>query len=317
MKISIIIPVFNGEKYIERCVNSIEQGKKYNKNIDVIIVDDGSTDSTYTISENLTKRYDNIRVFHKKNGGVSSARNFGLTVAQGDFALFVDADDTLNKMAFPIIIKEIQNHEADYYMFPLEKEVKKGIIQKQNYSVIGKTVSVDEAYEYFYIDGNNGPWSKLFKLEILKKHGIHFHKELKIHEDVVFCMEYLEHCRNIRYCEEVIYTYSYNETGALRRHKIEYLDNYSTVYYFWREYFWRHGLERYIEGLNCSFLHKMLTTSAKLVKHGTSVSEINHKLDDNQLFREIKRMNFKGIRWNTEKELLIHKMYYLISMKVK
>lgn len=317
MNISIIIPVFNGEKYIERCVDSIEQEKKYNKNIDIIIVDDGSADNTYTISEGLTKKYNNVHVFHKKNGGVSSARNYGLTVAQGDFVLFVDADDMLNKTAIPLMIKEIQNNEADYYVFPIEKEVKKGCIQKQNYSAIGKTVSAETAYEYFYVDGNNGPWSKLFKLEILREHGIHFHEELMIHEDVVFCMEYLEHCRNVRYCEEVIYTYSYNETGAARRHKIEYLSNYSTVYYLWKEYLQRHGLEKYIGELNCSFLHKMITTSAKLVKHGTSVSDIDRKLDDNCLFHEINRMHFNGVRWKIEKELLIHKKYYLISFKVK
>ena len=169
MNISIIIPVFNGAKYIERCINSIEQERQYSKNIDVIIVDDGSTDNTYAVLENLAKKYDNIQVFHKENGGVSSARNYGLDAAQGDFVLFVDVDDILKKTAISSIMKELQENEADYYIFPVEKELTKGIVQKQNYSITGKTVSIEEAYEYFYVDGNNGPWSKLFKLEIVKK----------------------------------------------------------------------------------------------------------------------------------------------------
>lgn len=317
MKISIIIPVFNGEKCIERCVNSIEYEKQYKKNIDIIIVDDGSIDNTYTIAEKLARKYSNVYVFHKENGGVSSARNLGLTVAQGDFALFVDADDTLGKVALSSIMKEVYKHEADYYMFPIEKEVQKGIFQKQNYSVIGMTVPVDEAYEYFYVDGNNGPWSKLFKLKIVHENGLHFHEELKIHEDVIFCMEYLEHCKNVRYCEDVIYTYSFSEMGAARRHKIEYLSNYSTVYYLWMAYMKRHGLDKYLGELNCTFLHKMLTTSAKLAKRGMKVIEINHKLDSNRLFHEIKSIHFTEMRWKIEKALLVYKKYYLISFKVK
>lgn len=317
MGVSIIIPVFNGEKCIKKCIDSIEQEKQYEKNIDVIVVNDGSTDNTFAVLEKLAQQYNNVHVFHKENGGVSSARNFGLTIAQKDFVLFVDADDTLEKAALSSIMKEVQKNEADYYVFPIEKEVKKGVIQKQNYSVTEMTVPVDEAYEYFYMDGNNGPWSKLFKVEIIRKNGLHFHEELKIHEDVIFCMEYLEHCKNVRYCEDVIYTYSFSEMGAARRHKIEYLNNYSTVYYLWLAYLKRHGLDKYIGELNCTFLHKMLTTSAKLVKYGVTVNEINQELNDNRLFHEIKKIHFNGLKWKIEQELLIHKKYYLISFKVK
>lgn len=317
MKISIIIPVFNGEEYIAKCVDSIEQEKRYQKEIDVVIVDDGSIDRTYKVLEQLARQYNNIRTFYKENGGVSSARNFGLSVARGQFILFVDADDTLAPNALSSIMKELKNNKADYYIFPPEKEVKKGIVQKQKYSVIGKTVPVNEAYEYFYVDGNNGPWSKLFKLEIIRENNLHYHKELKIHEDVIFCMEYLEHCKDVRYCEDVIYTYSLNEMGAVRKHKIEYLNNYSTVYYLWLTFLKRHDLHRHIEDLNCTFLHKMLVTSAKLAKHGIPISEIDQKLDSNRLFYEIKRTNYTGIKWKIEKQLLVHKKYYLISFKVK
>lgn len=317
MILSIVIPVFNGENSIEKCIISIEREKKYEKDAEIIVVDDGSNDNTYKILEDLTQKYRNIRIFHKENGGVSSARNFGLSVARGQFILFVDADDTLAPNALSSIMKEVKNNKADYYIFPPEKEVKKGIIQKQNYSVTGKTVPVDEAYEYFYVDGNNGPWSKLFKLEIIRENNLHYHRELKIHEDVIFCMEYLEHCKDVRYCEDAIYTYSFNEAGALRKHKIEYLNNYSTVYYLWLAYLKRHDLHRHIEELNCTFLHKMLITSAKLKKHGIGKDVINQELSNNRLFNEIKGIHFTGLRWKIEKEVLIHRKYSWISFKVK
>ena len=317
LKLSIIIPVFNGEDCIERCVNSIEQNENYKRNLDVIIVDDGSTDRTYNIVERMARKYDNIRGFQKKNGGVSSARNFGLTVADGDYVLFIDADDTLSNSGLSLVMSEMQENIADYYMFPIEKEVKKGVFIRKDYSLSEVTIPVEDAYEYFYTDGNNGPWSKLFKMDIIRTNNLRFHENLKIHEDVIFCMEYLEHCKDVRYCKDVIYTYTLNELGAVQKHKVEYLDNYSTVYYLWISYLKRHSLEKYLDNLNQNFLHKMLTTSAKLAKHGMSINEIDQKLDSNRLFYEIKRTNYTGIKWKIEKQLLVHKKYYLISFKVK
>lgn len=316
MKLSIIIPVFNGEKCLETCIDSIEYEMPYKDEIEIIIVDDGSVDNTFSVSEKLANKYDNVKVFHKENGGVSSARNFGLSVSQGEYALFVDADDTLKSTAISSIMTELQKNEADYYVFPIEKEIKEGTFEKQGYSTTGSTIPTDEAYEYFFVDGNNGPWSKLFKVEIIRRNGLHFHEELKIHEDVIFCMEYLERCKTVRYCEDVIYTYAFNAAGAARKHKIEYLDNYSTVYYLWLSYLKRHRLDKYIGKLNCIFLHKMLTTSAKLYKHGVKKELIDRKLDDNQLFNDIKLMRFKSIKFRLEKRCLSTKMYPIISFKV-
>ena len=317
MKLSIIIPVFNGEKCLKTCIDSIEYEKQYKDEIEVIIVDDGSVDNTYSVSDELANKYDNVKVFHKENGGVSSARNFGLSVSQGEYVLFVDADDTLKSTAISSVMTELQKNEADYYIFPIEKEIKKGTFEKQNYSATGSTIPTDEAYEYFFADGNNGPWSKLFKVEIIRRNGLHFHEELKIHEDVIFCMEYLERCKTVRYCEDVIYTYVFNAAGAARKHKIEYLDNYSTVYYLWLSYLKRHRLDKYIGKLNCTFLHKMLTTSAKLYKHGIPKKKINKKLKDNKLFYEISQMHFFGLKWKIEKVMLTYRLYPIVSIIVK
>ena len=91
--ISIIIPIFNAGKYIKECVNSITV-QSYS-NYEIILVNDGSTDNSNLICDELSKYNDKIKVFHKENGGVCSARNFGITVAEGDLICFIDADDTL------------------------------------------------------------------------------------------------------------------------------------------------------------------------------------------------------------------------------
>lgn len=94
-KISIIVPVFNSACYIEKCVNSLTT-QSY-KNIEVILVDDGSTDGSGAIMENLSKSDHRLIVIHKKNGGVSSARNVGILKASGDYLMFVDSDDWVEK----------------------------------------------------------------------------------------------------------------------------------------------------------------------------------------------------------------------------
>lgn len=114
MKVSIIIPVYNIEKYIERCVLSIIN-QSY-KNIEVIIVDDGSTDRSSDIVDNYMN-LDNCIVIHKENEGLSSARNVGLKAATGEFVMFVDGDDYLMNDAIEILVKKI-NDEIDVIIFP-------------------------------------------------------------------------------------------------------------------------------------------------------------------------------------------------------
>ena len=98
-KISVIIPVYNGEKYIQRCVDSV-LNQTYS-DIEIIVINDGSTDNT----ENILKSYSNIVLINKENEGVSKARNTGLSLAKGDYVYFCDADDYLEKNAFEILIK--------------------------------------------------------------------------------------------------------------------------------------------------------------------------------------------------------------------
>lgn len=109
--ISVIIPAYNIEAYIERCLDSIV-GQTY-ENLEVIIVDDGSTDRTGELLDQYKENDHRIKVFHKKNGGVSSARNFGLDVAHGDYIGFVDGDDVIEKDMFQMLIELMEQEQVD------------------------------------------------------------------------------------------------------------------------------------------------------------------------------------------------------------
>ena len=109
--ISIIIPAYNIENYIVRCLDSL-LNQTY-KNLEVIVVDDGSSDNTGKIIDDYASKYENIKVIHKKNAGVSAARNSGIDVANGDYIGFVDGDDTVDKEMFEVLIDNAIKYDAD------------------------------------------------------------------------------------------------------------------------------------------------------------------------------------------------------------
>ena len=109
--ISIIIPAYNIEDYIGTCLDSLL--KQTYKNLEIIVVDDGSSDNTGKIVDEYTIKYKNIKVIHKKNAGVSAARNSGLDLASGDYIGFVDGDDTVDEEMFEILINNAIKYDAD------------------------------------------------------------------------------------------------------------------------------------------------------------------------------------------------------------
>ena len=109
--ISIVVPIYNMEKYLDKCVNSIIS-QTY-KNIEIILVDDGSTDLSYDICEKYKKLDNRIKVYHKTNGGLSDAKNFGIKHASGKYIGFVDSDDWIEPMMYEILYKNIKEKNAD------------------------------------------------------------------------------------------------------------------------------------------------------------------------------------------------------------
>ena len=110
-KISVIIPVYNDEKYLAQCLDSVL--RQTYSNLEIILVDDGSTDSTPELCEKYREKYANIRILHKKNGGVGSSRNAGLEMATGEYVLFVDHDDLLSETHIEELYKLLKKNDAD------------------------------------------------------------------------------------------------------------------------------------------------------------------------------------------------------------
>ncbi|MDZ4983572.1 glycosyltransferase [Clostridium perfringens] len=205
-KISIIVPIYKVEKYINKCIDSI-LNQTY-KNIEVILVDDGSPDNCGKICDKYLLKDDRIKVIHKENGGLSSARNAGLDIATGDYIGFVDSDDWIESNMYEILINNAIKYNADVSVggvVDLLEENNKYIKIKSTFNGITETVCLNkqEAMKKFFL-GSWSAWDKLYKREV--------HEDLrfpqgKINEDEAIAMHVLDKCNNVVYTNEVFYNY--------------------------------------------------------------------------------------------------------------
>lgn len=221
-KISIIIPVYNVEQYLHRCVNSILL--QTFTDWELLLIDDGSTDRSGELCDEYAKKENSISVFHKINGGVSSARNLGLDKAQGEWVTFIDADDYILFDFLKGLYRPIENGECVDF-------VHGGCYNVQNDEI----VSVNQSYDN-YIGDNPGyvfqmfrglTVSKLFNLNTINHgfdgHPLRFDEDMKIAEDMAFTMDYLMAVRKYAFVEEKGYCYRCdNMSSVTKRHKVEY-----------------------------------------------------------------------------------------------
>ncbi len=178
---SIIVPIYNTEHYLEKCINSILKQKE--KNFELILVDDGSPDRCPEICDRYEKLDSRIHVIHQKNAGVSSARNKGLEVARGDYIWFVDSDDDIMEDSLLDFCSAIHQKYADLYIFN-----SKGV----NDFFVGALNEFIIKYYFTYTLGFSS-WNKLYQKSIIQEAGIRFDQEETIGEDLLFNLKYYQY----------------------------------------------------------------------------------------------------------------------------
>lgn len=186
--ISVIVPVYNVEQYLEKCVNSIIN-QTY-KNLEIILVDDGATDSSGNMCDELAKSDNRIKVYHKENGGLSDARNYGVERATGDYIGFVDSDDYIDSEMYEKLYEAIKKENVDVAECSL-KVIYPGKIElftdEKYYKVLGKTEYLEEYLTIKKIFGS--VWTKLIKSDVAKK--LVFPKG-KLYEDTYYAYDLIE-----------------------------------------------------------------------------------------------------------------------------
>lgn len=210
MLISIVVPIYNVEKYLERCITSLVN-QSY-KNIEIILVNDGSTDNSKEIAEKYNSNYDFISLVNKQNGGLSDARNKGLECCKGEYVLFVDSDDTLNIDTCEIIERTIKNYNINIDMLAcgftkIENNEKKKYIHSSKMNIFdGKKFMKNEIYTKTLFMAS---WSYIYRREFLQKNNLKFKKGI-LHEDEEFTPRALLKAETILPMDSCFYNYYIN-----------------------------------------------------------------------------------------------------------
>lgn len=182
--ISVIVPVYNVEKYLRKCVKSIQ--RQTHKDLEIILVDDGSPDECPTICDELSQHDNRIKVIHKENGGLSSARNEGLNVATGDYVTFVDSDDVITPQMYERMIQVMSATNADISMCGCHTVTDGRVILATDKFAEGKIYEGEDLIRNIILPLKTASWNKIFKRSAI---GASRFPEGKIHgEDLVFLM---------------------------------------------------------------------------------------------------------------------------------
>lgn len=234
MQYSFIIPVYNCKSYLPACVESILATGA--EDFEILLVDDGSTDGSGALCDALAGKYPCIRVLHKTNGGVSSARNAGLDAARGEYILFIDADDGLESGMLGSILADPQCWEVDMTLFGMTFDYySKGKCYRRDPLIFdweGRLSRQDwtAAFHALFCANSLSPvWNKILRREIIEENGLRFQENLFLYEDLEFAFRFLAHCRDIRNVPQPVYHYRQSEDEGNAGRRLKRIDRISVL----------------------------------------------------------------------------------------
>lgn len=230
MQLSVIIPVYNAEKYLGRCLDSIV--KQLCDEVELILVDDGSIDASSQICDSYVKKSACVKVFHQENSGVSAARNKGIEMACGEWITFVDADDCVSDCFVDVILEHISS-DLDVILFGMEK-VNTYHFAKKKSGMIGNPQYYDLSYRSMLIQdtfmsksildgcqlGMRSACAKVYRRSLLEENAIQFPlRNVRIGEDMIFSLMVYDCFRNMKCVPIGIYYYFKNLDSVINRYK--------------------------------------------------------------------------------------------------
>lgn len=223
IKLSIIIPVYNAQKTLDRCLSSLltQSETRY----EILLIDDGSTDNSGIICDKYSSEHKQIKTFHIQNGGVSHARNLGMEKASAEFITFIDSDDYVSSNYFATVFNFIENPNSDCLLFNLYREE-----SKDNF--IAKKIPIKEGvyknpenlfqYSLAFYSFFNASYTKIYKKSIIVDNNIKFNERIKLCEDNIFSLDYISAVKTYTICEAPLYFYTVTFPSATQKRKLQY-----------------------------------------------------------------------------------------------
>lgn len=222
-KISVIIPIYNAEKYLIECLNSVIN-QTYG-NLEIILVNDGSSDGSLKICNEYAAYDARIRVISKENGGVSSARNAGLDIATGEWLYFIDSDDWIELNTLEKVLNMAIETNTDICFFDYEKVYKNKRVPISTFRSDKNIFCQMDSYETLYLYSQSPYiWNCIIK-RISEINNIQYEKKLYIGEDDIFKFQIYRYIKSFSYLNETLYHYRMRNTSAIHSVKKDYLEN--------------------------------------------------------------------------------------------
>jgi glycosyltransferase involved in cell wall biosynthesis len=236
MKISVIVPIYNTEQYLSRCLDSIISQSF--TDFELLLIDDGSTDGSGLICDSYADRDRRIRVFHKQNGGVSSARNLGIDKAQGEWLYFVDSDDELLPGGLSTLVDNISD-DVDVTMGGFESIDELGNVTREATKSVNLRLSRKESVitlyrgqgccGYFFLGYT---WQRLFRKSLVDRFSLRFDTSIAVKEDTLFVMQYVRRSNGItQFATQPIYRYCQRPNSAMEQTKQGFDPKYVSSFY--------------------------------------------------------------------------------------
>lgn len=243
--ISIVVPVYNAEKYLDKCIQSIIN-QKYS-NLEIILVDDGSKDNSLGLCKKYAENDKRIKVIHKENGGVSTARNAGIESASGDFIAFIDSDDYIDENMYFNMMQKASEYKCDVVMcdcYKINGDKKEVFTHDIRSGFYNKKHLYKEYFDkLLMLDSINYPPTitnvvMLIKTDIIKSNKLKYKEGIKFSEDLLFGSQVMYYANSFYYLKgECYYNYINNPTSATNTYYEKKWDNFISLYKEIKDFF--------------------------------------------------------------------------------
>lgn len=316
-KISIIVPVYNGEKFLKNCITSIIENDY--KNIEVLLINDGSTDGSLEICKEFSDNDNRIKVYNQENSGIAKTRNFGLKVATGTYICFADQDDVIPQNAYISLINNLKKYDSEMCIGSIaqlinneekiyrkyekstcikEDEIKKYLLKISTRCFANEYCKITEMYTWTI-------WNCIYKKSIIDEYDIEFKRFVDYEDDFIFNFDFIKRCKKISFEENIVYYWRKNIQSE--SNIIKYIENLYNKKKQLNEYIIEElkkiedfDIEKWIELSNQKFFIDEIINTAnpqnlendeKNIEYLTNIyvnelSKIKHKLNYNKNLKE-------------------------------
>lgn len=318
-KVSIIVPMYNAERYIESTIESIIN-QSY-KALEIILVNDGSTDKTYQICSKLALQDKRIRVIDIKNQGVSNARNIGILASNGTYLQFVDSDDYLEESMVEKMVKSMELNNVDMVIcgfkhITLDKEILKKCCYNNNVKCNNEEMC-EEFMKLYETTLLHSMWNKLFKREIIISNKIFCNNEWSIFEDLYFNIEALKAAKSYMILNECLYQYVQHNTNSLmKKYNYNIFEIKKETFKNIRNYFVENNIyEKYKYRLEGSYVEHIIGTTINefnkqnKIDFKCKIKRIKEILNDVENKKILYNLEFENKRHNIMKKIILNNRY--------